>query len=117
MKKVLNLVKKRKSSSQSSDDARSTGGGDAVSLGRASRASSTATATSSVLQFQRARSLSQASHLNNIKYNIDTGKGRDKSMTKLHIAVWNEDVDKAKKYIKQSFQPDDSELQSASNKR
>lgn len=115
MKKVFNLVKKRKGSSQSSGDDRSTGGGghqDAMSVGgRRSSITSSATATSSVLQFQRSdnprppSSVSQTG-LGGAKYNIDTGNGRDKSLTKLHIAVWNENVDKVKKYVKQGFQPE-----------
>ena len=109
MKKVLNLVKKRQKSSQSSGDDRSTGGGaidrgDSVS--RTSIASSTA--TSSILRFQKntdsspisgssGRRPGSAAFLGtstDSKYNVNTNKGKDKSLSKLHVAAWKQDLEK-----------------------
>ena len=87
MKKVINLVKKRQKSSQSSGgDDRSTGGGSFTS---------SVGATSSVLQCQR------SSQSPDLKYNVDTNNGKDKSLSKLHAAVWREDLEKVRKYVKQ----------------
>ena len=114
MKRVRNLVKRRQKSSQSNSDDRSTGGGaGADAISRTSVASS---ATSSILQFQKspskrssptaASASGQATRFaneseNQLKYNYLTQDGKDKSLTKLHIAVWKEDFEKVKKYVKQ----------------
>ena len=118
MKRIKNLVKKRSRSSQSGDD-RSTGGGaaaygDSISLGQASMASSIA--TSSILQFQKSQrssatsspSLNLVQQPSHLKYTFDTTNCKDKSLTKLHIAVIKENVDKVKKYVKKGFQQDDA---------
>ena len=122
MKRVRNLVKKRQKSSQSSDD-RSTGGGG-LGADAISRTSVASSATSSILQFQRSptkRSSPKtptgssgsagAGHSktrqksveggNQFKYNYFTQDGKDKSLSKLHVAVWKEDPEKVKKYVKQ----------------
>ena len=102
MKKVLNLVKKRQSSSHSStpEGSRST-----PNLSANSRASISSVATSSILQFQSpSKSLGD---LSKTKYNNFTdGKSKDKSLSKLHVAVCNENLDKVKKYVKRGFDPD-----------
>ena len=102
MKKVLNLVKKRQSSSHSStpEGSRST-----PNLSANSRASISSVATSSILQFQSpSKSLGD---LSKTKYNNFTdGKSKDKSFSKLHLAVCNENLDKVKKYVKRGFDPD-----------
>ena len=121
MKRVRNLVKKRQKSSQSSDD-RSTGGGGLGADG-ISRTSVASSATSSILQFQRsptkpspktpstsgsagATGYSKTRQKsvdggNQFKYNYFTQDGKDKSLSKLHVAVWKEDPEKVKKYVKQ----------------
>ena len=102
MKKVLNLVKKRQNSSHSStpEGSRST-----PNLSANSRASISSVATSSILQFQSpSKSLGD---LSKTKYNNFTdGKSKDKSLSKLHLAVCNENLDKVKKYVKRGFDPD-----------
>ena len=102
MKKVLSLVKKRQSSSHSStpEGSRST-----PNLSANSRASISSVATSSILQFQSpSKSLGD---LSKTKYNNFTdGKSKDKSLSKLHVAVCNENLDKVKKYVKRGFDPD-----------
>ena len=102
MKKVLSLVKKRQSSSHSStpEGSRST-----PNLSANSRASISSVATSSILQFQSpSKSLGD---LSKTKYNNFTdGKSKDKSLSKLHLAVCNENLDKVKKYVKRGFDPD-----------
>ena len=110
MKRIKNLVKKRSKSSNSGDD-RSTGGGlqhgDSISVGQMSMASSGA--TSSILQFQkspRSPSASSSMHISpqiGLKYTVDTTNCKDKSLTKLHIAVIKENVEKVKKYVKKGF--------------
>ena len=120
MKRVRNLVKKRQKSSQSSDD-RSTGGGG-LGTDAISRTSVASSATSSILQFQRSPTKPSpktpstsgsagAGHSktrqksedggNQFKYNYFTQDGKDKSLSKLHVAVWKEDPEKVKKYVKQ----------------
>ena len=120
MKRVRNLVKKRQKSSQSSDD-RSTGGGG-LATDSISRTSVASSATSSILQFQRSPTKPSpktpstsgsagAGHSktlqktedrgNSFKYNYFTQDGKDKSLSKLHVAVWKEDPEKVKKYVKQ----------------
>ena len=102
MKKVLSLVKKRQSSSHSSTpkSSRST-----PNLS-ASRASISSTATSSILQFQKSPSPSKSlGDLSKTKYNNLT-KEKDKSLSKLHLAVYTENLDKVKKYVKRGFDPD-----------
>ena len=103
MKKVLSLVKKRQSSSHSSTpkSSRST-----PNLSAASRASISSTATSSILQFQKSPSPSKSlGDLSKTKYNNLT-KEKDKSLSKLHLAVYTENLDKVKKYVKRGFDPD-----------
>ena len=102
MKKVLSFVKKRKSSSHSSEGSRSTPN---LSV---SRASISSTATSSILQFQKSPSKS-LTDVRVSKYNNATNHGKDKSLTKLHLAVWTENLEKVKKYVKQGFDPDHAE--------
>ena len=109
MKRVRNLVKKRQKSSQSSDDRSTGGGGAADAISRTSVASS---ATSSVLQFQRSPTKRSPTTSGpspgglkddegQFKYNYHTQSGKDKSLSKLHVAVWKEDLEKVKKYVKQ----------------
>lgn len=88
------MVKKRQKSSQSSGDDRSTGGG------AASRLSFASGATSPILQCQRSGTSPS------LKYNCFTDDGKDKSLSKLHVAVCKEDVDKVKKYVKKGFDQD-----------
>ena len=109
MKKVIRLVKKRKESSQqSSGDDRSVGGGSGhgavARSGSVSRASLASSATSSILQFQSPGSVKSVSE--STKYNVGTNRGKDKSLTKLHVAVCREDIEKVRKYVKQGFNPD-----------
>ena len=40
------------------------------------------------------------------KYNIDTKSGKDKSLSKLHVSVWKEDLEKTKKYVRSDQQDD-----------
>jgi hypothetical protein len=108
MKKVFNFVTKRKTTnpdriSQSQDGINV----DGSSLGRNSIGSST---VSSVLQFGPARfspdpnnqnaSPASTSSAVTSKYNIDTKSGKDKSLSKLHVSVWREDLEKTKKYVR-----------------
>ena len=118
MKKVLNLVKKRQSSSHSStpEGSRST-----PNLSANSRASITSVATSSILQFQSpSKSLGDVS-LKSKYNNFTTEKSgkNDKSLSKLHLAVCNENLDKVKKYVKRGFDPDlqDPNPESSKTKR
>ena len=109
MKRVLNFVTKRKNRDPSQDGSSAFEGS---SLGRDSIVSSGASASSSVQQQQqtrfssnpRARDSSVSSSVLVTKYNLDTKNGRDKSMNKLHVAVWNEDLEKTKKYVRSDQQ-------------
>jgi hypothetical protein len=38
------------------------------------------------------------------KYNVDTKNGRDKSLSKLHVAVCSDDLDKTKKHVRNEQQ-------------
>ena len=98
----MKLVKKRKESSQSSGDDRSVGGG-AGGPRSVSRTSMASSATSSILQFQSSanKSIDESG-----KYHLGTNSGKDKSLSKLHVAVWREDIEKVRKYVKQGFNPD-----------
>ena len=109
MKRVLNFVTKRKNRDPSQDGSSAFEGS---SLGRNSIVSSGASASSSVQQQQqtrfssnpRARDSSVSSSVLVTKYNLDTKNGHDKSMNKLHVAVWNEDLEKTKKYVRSDQQ-------------
>ncbi len=116
MKKVLNLVKNRQKSTQSSGDDRSTGGG---SMSRISIASSPGATSSNILQFQKSPSKSRAESPKKdpLKYNNETNEGKDKSLSKLHVAVWREDLDKVRKYVKQGFDPEATDSSTPAKKK
>ena len=116
MKKVLNLVKKRQSSSHSStpEGSRST-----HNLSASFRASITTVDTSSIIPLQSpSKSLGDVSL--KTKYNNFTNeKSKDKSLSKLHLAVCNENLAKVKKYVNRRFDPDlqDPNPESSKTKR
>ena len=106
MKKVFNFVTKRKSSNRD----RSQDGSAAFegsSLGRSSIVSS-AGSSGHQTRFSpdpKIRgSISIASASTPTKYNVDTRNGRDKSLNKLHVSVWNEDLEKTKKIVRSDHQ-------------
>ena len=106
MKKVLNFVTKRKSSNRDRSQDGSTAF-EGSSLGRSSNISSAGSSGHRFSPDPKARgsiSIASASASAPTKYNVDTRNGRDKSLNKLHVTVWNEDLEKTKKIVRSDHQ-------------